>query len=248
MICSLQINMDITDCIHVTASMKKETDPYQIISYCLTESSSKWNIEENNFHQKFTFAELYKQNISSQQLYTWSAPMDLIEQYQLYINQRSLSKNISLIELQLFYNCTLPRFGRYCQYSFDTDESIDDLSLNEIISEYYKEEYDPTNLTCYIHIECNRGSQSMCLDWSEICDGIVDCQNGIDEEHCWQLENNECKENEYRCKNGQCISKIFLYDDPYSFECLDLSDEIRKSVDIYSNSFISVVRCTNICK
>ncbi|CAF4269870.1 unnamed protein product, partial [Adineta steineri] len=94
------------DCLHVISSLKKETDPYQVVSCCLSELPSKWNIQENTIDQKFTFAELYQQNITGQQLYLWSAPIDVIEQYQLYLNERS-----STGEFQFFYNCTLPRFG-----------------------------------------------------------------------------------------------------------------------------------------
>jgi hypothetical protein len=59
---------------------------------------------------------------------------------------------------------------------------------------------------------------SICLDWSEICDGKVDCIDGVDEKDCWSLITNECK-------NGQCIPKIFLVDDLHSFECLDRSSK-----------------------
>ena len=48
---------------------------------------------------------------------------------------------------------------------------------------------------------------------------------------CWQLEINECTENEYRCDNGQCIPKVFFDDDLNNslnnYECLDQSDEAR---------------------
>jgi hypothetical protein len=37
---------------------------------------------------------------------------------------------------------------------------------------------------------------------------------------------NQCQENEYRCKNGQCISQLFHRDDPIIPDCLDGSDEI----------------------
>ncbi|CAF1360066.1 unnamed protein product [Adineta steineri] len=216
------------DCLHVISSFKKETDPYQVVSYCLNELPSKWIIQENTIDQKFTFAELYQQNITSQQLYLWSAPIDVIEQYQLYLNER-----LSTGEFQYFYNCTLPRFGPQCQYSLDIYQSYN-LSLNEMISDFYQQEYDPINLTCYIHLECNRGSKSACLDWSEICDGTVDCLNdGIDEKNCWQLEINQCEENEYRCHNGQCISRIFHHDNPNTYECLDRSDENQDTTTPY---------------
>ncbi|CAF0891325.1 unnamed protein product, partial [Rotaria sordida] len=99
------------DCLYVPASIEKENNIHQIISYCLTEWSSKWNIEENNLDQKFTFNQLYEQNITSQQLYLWSAPMDVVERYQFYLNHISISNQSFFMTTQWFYNCTLPRFG-----------------------------------------------------------------------------------------------------------------------------------------
>jgi hypothetical protein len=101
--------------------------------------------------------------------------------------------------------------------------------LKETIHNYYRQTYEPTTLTCYVHLQCNRGSALTCLDWTEICDRIVDCQDGIDEISCWLLELNECEENEYRCENGQCIEEMFLRNDYNTFECLDRSDVLRSN-------------------
>ena len=104
-----QINLDLTDwisvsesntvlqhdCLHVFAPTRFAYPPQQMISYCMSEWPSKWNIRENNFDQSFTFAELYKRNITSKQLYLWSAPMDIVEHYQFYLNQLSNSKKSS---------------------------------------------------------------------------------------------------------------------------------------------------------
>ncbi|CAF3921450.1 unnamed protein product [Rotaria sp. Silwood2] len=233
-----QINLDLTDwisvsesntvlqhdCLHVFAPTKFSFPPQQIISYCMSEWPSKWNIRENNFDQSFTFAELYKRNITSQQLYLWSAPMDIVEHYEFYLDQLSNSNKSPSIVTQLFYNCTLPRFGPLCQYSLDIYMPYGS-SLYEIINNFYQENYRPMTLTCYTHLECNRGSNLACLDWTEICDGHIDCLNdGIDEEHCEQLEVNKCEESEFRCKNGECISHLFVQDG-ISIECIDQSDE-----------------------
>ena len=66
------------------------------------------------------------------------------------------------------------------------------------------------NQTCYIDLQCNFGKISLCIGWINICDGIIQCIDGIDEEYCWQLEINQCNENEYRCNNGQCLPLSFF--------------------------------------
>ncbi|CAF5087246.1 unnamed protein product, partial [Rotaria sp. Silwood1] len=82
--------------------------------------------------------------------------------------------------------------------------------------------------SCYTHLQCHRGPLPACLDWREICDGKVDCfDGGQDEQNCWQLEMNECdNNNQYRCHNGaQCIPNTFYNDNKYNPDCLDGSDE-----------------------
>ncbi|UJR07220.1 hypothetical protein I4U23_011508 [Adineta vaga] len=113
-----QINLDLTDksdnieddvvwqhdCLHKVANVEHPKEPIQIISYCLNESPSKWNIQENHLDQNFTFSKLSNLKITSQQLYLWSAPMDIIEHYQFYLNQLTNSEIISLSAEQTFYN------------------------------------------------------------------------------------------------------------------------------------------------
>ena len=246
--CSPRINIDRTDwmnhpqnndgwqydCLHVLAEREKETSPYQIISYCLTESPSQWKFQDNHLDQKFTFDQLHQQNLTSEQLYLWSAPIDVIERYQFYLNQLSMANHSLSITTQFFYNCTSPRFGPFCQYSLEINYDVNDSSLNKAINEFYQQKFQPTTLTCYTHFECNRGSKSICLDWTEICDGVVHCQHGVDEEHCWQLQDNICEDNSYRCGFGQCIPRIFVQDGSDSFECLDRLDESKE----YENRII----------
>ncbi|CAF1238535.1 unnamed protein product [Adineta ricciae] len=96
-----------------------------------------------------------------------------------------------------------------------------------IIRDYYKQHCGiADNLTCYTHLKCYRGSALICLDWTEICDGKLDCLDGnADEEHCWQLEFNECQPNEYVCDIDQCIPYEFVRDDKQYIDCIDRSDE-----------------------
>ena len=81
------------DCLRIGADIEQANGTRQIMSYCISELSSKFKIENVNSFPKFTFAELSKQNITSQQLYLWSAPIDLIENYQFYLNQLSTSND-----------------------------------------------------------------------------------------------------------------------------------------------------------
>ncbi|CAF4011362.1 unnamed protein product [Rotaria magnacalcarata] len=216
------------DCLRVDALVEEGNISHEIISYCMSELPSKFHIEKNDFFPKFTFDELSKQNITSQQLYLWSASIDLAEYYQFYLNELS-TLNQSSLSREVFYNCTLPRFGSMCQYEIDYYHPKHS-SLHEIIDDFYRTyKYDPTNFTCYSHLQCNRGHPPSCLDWTEVCNGQIDCiDGGFDEEYCWQLEINECSDNEYRCANGQCIPKPFFQDDTYLPDCLDGTDEVRK--------------------
>ncbi|CAF1660005.1 unnamed protein product [Didymodactylos carnosus] len=141
---SIQINLDLTDvvdnnesnsaiqhdCLHIPA-WKNEHNIRELISYCMNEWSSKWNITKNSVDEVFTFADLSYLNITSQQLYLWSASMDIIEKYQVYLDERLIS-NRSLMSAERYYNCTLPKFGPMCQYSFDNYQS-DHVSLNETL-------------------------------------------------------------------------------------------------------------------
>ncbi|CAF1027874.1 unnamed protein product [Adineta ricciae] len=227
----IQINLDLTewtgehssilqhDCLHVQSSFRIENDPYQILSYCLSEWPSKWNISiPNKSNQKLIFVDLYKLNITSEQLFLWSTPIDIIENYAYYLshlNDTSLSKEV-------YYNCTLPRFGRYCQYSFAYLHSSHQ-SLERMTLDYYKDV--DSSLTCYTQFRCISAIPTFCLDWSDICNNIIQCEDGRDEIDCWQLDVNQCEDNEFRCVNGQCIPLIFYSDHALYPDCLDRSDE-----------------------
>ena len=242
----LQINLHLTDsicptdnhtamqhhCLHVFAHLQMTNNgPHEIITFCLSECPQQWTFHNiQHQHLSFTFAELTQQHITPHQLYLWSASIELVERYQLFLDQSPAQRSPSLAS-EVFFNCTWPRFGPRCQYSFDhlTDDhsSSESQSLSELIHDFYVDhQYEPTTMTCYMHVKCDRGPAPSCLDWSEICDGKVDClDGGRDEEECWRVELNECGENEYRCMNGQCIPQSFFRDDSYTPDCWDGSDE-----------------------
>ena len=151
----------------------------------------------------------------------------------------------------VFYNCTLPWFGSRCQYQFDYHTS---LSFTDIVKITFSDRNSiTTNITsgtCYRFLnDCNRGLWPLCLDWTEICDGKIDCFNGEDEKECDHLEMTECNSNEYRFHyGGQCIPLSLLKDSRISMDCLDGSDE-QQSLSEYSLSlyvscpYVSTFRC-----
>ncbi|CAF4584369.1 unnamed protein product [Rotaria sp. Silwood1] len=187
----------------------KNSDPYQIIPYCIRPfglpSSLLVNNEKRVIHgTSITFETLQKENITSQQLYLLSAPIDVVERYQAF-----LENSYSFLSTQVFNNCSKP----WILWAYLT---------------YPKQEINNAfkNGTCYIFIECNRGPLPSCLDWREICDEKIDClDGGQDEIGCEILHINEYKEHEFRCSNGFCIPKEFFNDDSSSPDCMDNSDE-----------------------
>ena len=175
-------------CFHVPLIQENKHYPSEIITYCRTECSNKVFNQRKispTDYPSLTFEQLAQQNITSQQLYFfWSAPIDLAERYQQYLDQPHHSQWMRKEVNDVFYNCTWPRFGPSCEYSFahlssSTADSFS--SLNELIQDYYHPyRHKGRTLTCYEYLQCDRGPSPFCLDWSEICDRKIDCQD-VDE-------------------------------------------------------------------
>ncbi|CAF3352041.1 unnamed protein product [Rotaria sp. Silwood2] len=178
------------DCLYYHISKKKlayqelSNVVNEMIPYCFRPINSNESLFRNIINrsdQNITFEELRIFNISTQDLLLWSTPIDLVEKYQLYLDEIDLS-----LSNELFYNCTKPWFGLKCQYSFEfsDDMSIIDIVENEFNIKKSYSEYSNIliELPCYIHIKCDRGEKSLCLDWREVCNGRIDCiDEGLDE-------------------------------------------------------------------
>lgn len=141
------------NCLRIANDNQMRDNQREVVSYCMNEFSPIFNVEKDVAFLKFTFLQLSQQNISSQQLYHWLASIDLIERYQFYLNKLSAWQDISL-STEVFYNCTLPRFGPICEYEF-VYHHPNHPSLNEAIKDFYHN-YDynaMTDFTCYIHLQ-----------------------------------------------------------------------------------------------
>jgi hypothetical protein len=95
---------------------------HQIIPFCRRDNIDDGLIVPGNNIPIFTFKELDERNVSSLDLYGWSAPIDLIEHYQAYRELKiNNTANVSLLK---FYNCSsVHRFGSFCQYYFNSTVS-----------------------------------------------------------------------------------------------------------------------------
>jgi hypothetical protein len=226
------------DCLNYR--IRRETLAYQdlsdvvdeVIPYCFrpaTDFHEPFEAFNDTSSQKLSFKELSMANITAQQLLLWSTPMEVAERYQFYLNEPSSALN------EYFYNCTPPWFGLRCQYSFEFGEK---LSFNEIVEAdfhgriAYSESSDMiVQVPCYVLLQCHRNGQPWCLDWREVCDGNVDCfDDGADEQFCFDMEINECSDDEYRCHNGLCISQELWEDGLGDTDCLDRSD---RAIDMF---------------
>jgi len=189
------------NCLRAIDNNKLEGN-FHMISFCLSENPSIFDIKDDVQIPRFTFLQLLERNITAEQLFYWSTPIDIIEKYQDYLN----TKNTNL-QNETYYNCTLGTFGNRCQYEFNI--LFKHLTLYQSINNFYDFHFQNSNqmpMTCYKHLECNLGGSTTCLDWRNICNGQIDCLNdAIDEKDCWKLKVKQCKENERLCLNGQCM-------------------------------------------
>jgi len=103
-------------------SKSQDRRNHQIIPFCRRDNIDDQLIVPGIDIPIVTFKELDERNVSSFDLYTWSAPIDLVEQYQAY-RERKIDDETNTA-LTKFYNCSLVhRFGSLCQYYFNSSVS-----------------------------------------------------------------------------------------------------------------------------
>ena len=187
-----------------------------------------------------TFEQMRSEGINSKHLLSDFAPIDVIDRYETYLENWNSSYVTNNDDY--FCNCTdrnLQAFGRNCEYTFDTKFNDEELKKHSIafdridrifrvhqksLQKTSTESYRIAKELCYTGISGCRTLSDICLQWNEICDGNIDCENAEDEVNCILLELEQCDPiHEYRCRNGMCIPREMAFDD--SYECNDLTDE-----------------------
>jgi hypothetical protein len=162
-----------------------------------------------------SFSILKQSKVTTNVLINWLIPFDLIEQYAEYLSRSDINAEGNLT----ICKCTQNQIGRYCEYELTREEL--DISYT-IRKQRSRDSASSETATSFIdEMTCNAGALN--LEWRQVCDGIVNCQDAADEFNCHLLELNKCNTDEFQCRSGMCIPKEFLYD--ITFDCMDLSDE-----------------------
>ena len=227
---TLNSNRSYKDCF-IALNPRQDTDDH--LSYCLRSEEILDQSDSNSCHKgnQVTFKQLQINGVSLDELFRWHIPLDVIDRYGAFLSNPSQDPN-----RQFICNCSSSNtFGRFCEYAFgDGIHSIEDLidfSIKEKNVYYPKERLLP----CYdLQSKTHR-----CIDYRDICDGEFDTVDGEDELYCELIETNICQTNEFRCRNGFCIDRQFLFDG--QGDCSDWSDEqsllIIKKYDDFQNCY-----------
>ena len=205
------------DCLNY--QIRRETVAHELLSdaveelmpFCFRPESNlheSLNDFDDSFSEQLSFEELRRADITVQQLLSWSISMEKVERYQFYLDISDSVLN------EYIYNCTPPRFGLRCQYSFEFGNQ---LSFNEIVEADFRgrEAYSASSdlmveVPCYVLLECHRNGQPWCLD---------DEQRRCRRSH--SLENSICP---FQCSNQkECIQVSQLCDK--KTDCSDGGDD-----------------------
>lgn len=208
--------LNIVDRSYADCLISLQERSSDILHYCLRINDTMTMTKNNDecfAGSRIEYNALKEQKIGVTTLLNWSIPLDVCDDYGMFLNAGQS-------QTTYICNCTKGTFGRYCEYSWN-NQTIDEViqSIIEAKGLIYPED---RLIPCY---ELLDEDNEQCLDYRDICDDEWDLQNGIDEIYCDIVEIHECELNEFRCRNGFCIDRQFLFDG--EADCLDLSDEQR---------------------
>ena len=96
---------------------------HQIIPFCRRDHFGEEPFKIDQDIPKLTFNDLYQRNITAAQLYSWSAHLEMVEEYEAF-RQNPINNKI-IGQSTVFYNCSSKhKFGPYCQYSFNSQVRV----------------------------------------------------------------------------------------------------------------------------
>lgn len=146
------------------------TRVHTIVPYCLRSSNVIFSVP-SSIHGE-SFESLYQQNVTSNALLIDHAPLDIIEDYEIYLQKRQLNMIDNKSDTQFYYKCNRFSFGTKCQFEFLMDTNFRDMVFHVFEQKKFISVTDvlyQTNGTCFEEYQCT--GRVICLDWREICDG-----------------------------------------------------------------------------
>jgi hypothetical protein len=171
-----------------------------LMPFCIRPEKVKESNDEDKlcYGELITFKELKTNNVSIGDLFWWNAVIEIIDLYEKYL----LFPNL-VNDDEVYCNCSLLiQLGKSCQYHIDANDNQRSFTdLLRFTKLFLMDPVENDYSTCYIGIQCQ--TNLFCLDWRQICNGIVDCDYGEDEpiDLCLQMESNQChSENEFDVK------------------------------------------------
>jgi hypothetical protein len=209
--------------------------------FCRSEQSDDVHLSKISpscyYGTSWAFSLLKEKDVKTSDLIDWLIPLEIIEQYAEYLSETIPSS----LAHRFICNCTMNALGRQCEYNLLKLKEVPGEVLNWQSTRSDRRSYD-SMISFVDGIECNTTFHG--LEWRQICDGITDCANAIDESDCHLLEFHKCESDEFQCRNGMCIPLEFVFD--ARPDCIDFSDE-QELDEMYKAYYLCDRKSTIYC-